>query len=259
MQEIARALKDACQKLFNTEINPELSRPEEQFGDFATNAALQLGQKLGKNPREIAMALAGQLHGVAGVADVQIAGPGFINLKLTDEALAKTAFAATDLPKPLAGQQILVEFGDPNPFKEMHIGHLYSYIVGDAIASLLETAGAEVKRLSYHGDVGLHVAKAIWAMQRNGGSNIGQAYATGAKAYEEDQQAKDEIDGINQHVYQMDNPQINDLYSQGTQQSFAAFDKILDLLSISINKRYLETDSAKQGIEIVRQNTGKVF
>ena len=276
MQEIARALKDACQKLFNTEINPELSRPEEQFGDFATNAALQLGQKLGKNPREIAMALAGQLHGVAGVADVQIAGPGFINLKLTDEALAKTAFAATDLPKPLAGQQILVEFGDPNPFKEMHIGHLYSYIVGDAIASLLKTNGAEVKRLSYHGDVGLHVAKAIYGMKKF--KNLGEdsksvesvkegekfnflevAYAYGAKAYEEDDTAKTEIDTVNEHVYKRDVPEINELYDQGVKESFAAFDKILDLLSISTDKRYLETQSAQAGLELVRQNTGKVF
>jgi arginyl-tRNA synthetase len=101
------------------------------------------------------------------------------------------------------GQEILVEFGDPNPFKEMHIGHLYSYIVGDSICKLLEKSGAIVRRLSYHGDVGLHVAKAIYGMQKEGINpqsisdpikvNIGMFYAEGAKAFEEDGKPKEEI------------------------------------------------------------------
>src|SRR5476649_2368864 len=162
MQELEAALKAACKKLFNTDIEPELSRPEEKFGDYATNAALQLGKRLSKNPREVAEALAANIQESGAVAKAEVAGQGFINFTLTDENLAKAALTATILSKPLAGQQILAEFGDPNPFKEMHIGHLYQYIVGDAIASLLEANGAEVKRLSYHGDVGLHVARAIY-------------------------------------------------------------------------------------------------
>ncbi len=99
--------------------------------------ALQLAKQAGKPPREIAETLAENIRKKLAdkVTDVSVAGPGFINFQLSDEALA----GATDT-KPTQsykGQEILVEFGDPNPFKAMHIGHLYSYVVGDAIASLL--------------------------------------------------------------------------------------------------------------------------
>ncbi|MBX4201953.1 arginine--tRNA ligase, partial [Candidatus Saccharibacteria bacterium] len=167
MQELKTAIKAAAKRLFDAEIEPELSRPDEKFGDYATNAALQLAKQTSKAPNEIAQQLIAELGGQAGIKEISLAGPGFINFKITDGALEQAAFSATNLPKPNSGQEILVEFGDPNPFKEMHIGHLYSYVVGDSISRLLEASGARVKRLSYHGDVGLHVAKAIWAMRKS--------------------------------------------------------------------------------------------
>lgn len=259
MQELKGALKDAAKKLFEAEIEPEITRPDEQFGDYATNLALQLAKKAAATPRQIAQQLVDELQNLPGFEMPIIAGPGFINFKLTDEALQKAALAATDLPKPNAGQEILVEFGDPNPFKEMHIGHVYSYIAGDTISSLLKASGAKVKRLSYHGDVGLHVAKAIWGMQKHGAGDIAAAYAAGAKAYEDDAAAKHEIDTINEHLYKRDDPEIDKLYEQGKEASFKHFDEILNMLSISIDKRYYESDSAQKGTEVVKQNIGKVF
>ena len=262
MQELQRAIKAACQKLFKADVEPELTRPDEQFGDYATNVALQLTKKAAATPQQIAQQLVGELQNTPGVKEVRIAGPGFINFRLTDEALAKAAVLAADLPKPNAGQEILVEFGDPNPFKEMHIGHLYSYIVGDAISSLLEASRAQVRRLSYHGDVGRQVAQAIWAMRQveiTDDASLGQAYAKGAQAYEEDETAKAEIDQINQHLYEQDDPAIDDLHQKGVRLSFEYFDKILNLLSISTDKRYLESQTTKPGLELVRKNIGTVF
>src|SRR5581483_11863358 len=138
MQELQVKIRKVVKDIFGHDIEPELSRPEEQFGDYSTNVAMQLGAKSGKNPREIAVGLAGELNKQG--LDTSVAGPGFINIKLSDKDLAKAAMAATDLPKTFDGQEILVEFGDPNPFKEMHIGHLYSYIVGDSICRLYEAA-----------------------------------------------------------------------------------------------------------------------
>src|SRR6185436_17686619 len=142
----------------------------------------------------------------------EVAGQGFINVYLTDQAIL--AGLERQPEKTLENKQVLVEFGDPNPFKEMHIGHLYSYIVGDAISRLFEAQGAKVQRLSYHGDIGLHVAKAVWGM-RNSGINddapdvsIGQFYSKGAKAYERDEKAKQEIEAINQSIYSHDNDEI---------------------------------------------------
>ncbi len=259
MQELKRALKDACRRLFDADVEPGLTRPDEKFGDYATSAALQLAKEQSKNPRELAQQLANELRNLSELQEVQVAGPGFINFRLKDEVLARAAMSAADLPKTRQGQEFLVEFGDPNPFKEMHVGHVYSYVTGDAISSLLEARGAKVQRLSYHGDVGLHVAKAIWGMQKIGTDDVSAAYAHGAKAYEADEQAKQEINAINGHVYKKDDTGINGLYEQGKQISFEHFDKILNMLSISPEKQYFESQSAEQGTEIVKQNIGTVF
>lgn len=261
-KDLEKAVQTAVKELFDTDVAVELTRPDERFGDYATNVALQLGSKLGKSPREIAEQLAVKLReDLAGrVADTSIAGPGFLNLGLTDAALIE--LASQNPSKPFSGQEMLVEFGDPNPFKAMHIGHLYSYIVGDAICHLLEAAGATVRRLSYHGDVGLHVAKAIWGMQHAGAEvsadNIGLYYAEGAKAYAENEQAKQEIDAINQKVYAGDET-IKALYDEGKAKSFASFDEILKQLSVRTDKRYLESQSAPIGLETVKRHIGKVF
>jgi arginyl-tRNA synthetase len=269
MQELKQAVKDAAKKLFDADIKPELSRPDEKFGDYATNAALQLAKKAAASPRQIAQQLVDELGGLPQIKEITIAGPGFINFRLTDETLAATALKATQLAKPLGGQEILVEFGDPNPFKEMHIGHLYSYIIGDSICRLLEASGATVRRLSYHGDVGLHVAKAIYGLKAlhedQSGETIelesflGKAYAYGADTYENDTAAKEEIDMINLQVYDHSDDAINQLHQQGSQLSFEYFDKILDLLSISNDKRYLESQAIEPGVKAVKDNLGKVF
>jgi arginyl-tRNA synthetase len=258
-EELVKQVKTACKAVFDVDIEVELSRPEEQFGDYATNVALQLSKQLQKPPREIAETLAEKLRNslAAQVNEISVAGPGFLNLTLNDQSLLQAAWSRPG--KSLKDQEILVEFGDPNPFKAMHIGHLYSYIVGDAICALLETAGAEVKRLSYHGDVGLHVAKAIWAMQKeNKQDDPGAAYALGAKAYEEDEQARSEIDVINRQIYERD-PAINKLYEEGKARSFANFDGTLKELKIKNDRRYLESQSAPAGLDMVKQHTGDVF
>lgn len=272
-QELEQAVVAAVKELFGVDVAVELTRPDEQFGDYATNVGLQLAGKLNKKPRDIAERLAVKIRETLAeqIKEATVAGPGFINLTLTDAALISLA---TQKPsKPMTGQEVLVEFGDPNPFKAMHIGHLYSYVIGDAICYLLEAAGATVRRLSYHGDVGLHVAKAIWGMQQENykpgdivnrvQNNLGQYYAVGAKAYESDDHAKQEIDTINRQVYAQD-PAIQPLYDEGKQASFANFDLILEEMKIkngghNNNGRYLESDAAPLGLQTVKKNTGKVF
>lgn len=260
MEEVKLTVARAVKELFGADITPELSRPDEQFGDFATNVALRLAGKLGKKPRDIADALAEKIAGYGYYEKVDVAGPGFLNIALKNADIWNMAAGATNLPKPLVRQEILVEFGDPNPFKEMHIGHLYSYIVGDSISRLLEAQGATVRRLSYHGDVGLHVAKAVWGMQKaDSGREIGQHYATGAKVYEEDEAAKLEIDEINRQVYAKDDQAINELYERGRKSSFAYFEDVLKDFGIKGDKQYLESQSAPVGIDFVRKNTPGVF
>lgn len=269
MNDIAAGLAEAAKKLFDVQVQPELSRPAEEFGDYSTNMALQLAGQLGKKPVDIAAQLEDELK-LTQVTKIEVAGNGFLNFWLDDKLVLETALGAAKLPHSLAGQEILVEFGDPNPFKQMHIGHLYSYIVGDAISNLLQTSGAEVKRLSYHGDVGLHVAKAVFGLQELGKTEpggdtideenfLGKAYAYGAQKYEEDPAAKQKIDDINLHIYKADDADIIKLYEEGVKLSFDYFDKVLDLLGIKNDKRYLESQTLEIGQELVEKNIGKVF
>ncbi len=281
MDGIRTALTRIVHELFGVKVTPELTVTDEQFGDYATNVAMQLAGQLGRNPRQIAEELKPKLSSALGdqIAEVTIAGPGFINIRLSDPAIIENALTATTIPKIEKGKLIIVEFGDPNPFKEMHLGHLYTAVVGDAICHLLETTGAKVQRVSYHGDVGLHVAKAIWGMQQacleSGQSlnensiatilnnNLGFYYARGAKAYEEDPQSAEEIKTINkqvyEHIYDGLNNDIGQLYDWGKARSFGFFDEIFKELGIKYDKRYLESASSKKGLEFVHQNTGKVF
>ena len=264
MQEIKKALAEAVKAEFGEKVEPELIRPSEKFGDLATNLAMPVAKKAGKNPREVAILLAGKLHGLKSVEKVEIADPGFINIHLSSAYLMKAANSAAELPKPRTGQEILVEFGDPNPFKELHIGHLYSAVAGDTIAGLLESAGANVHRLSYHGDVGLHVAMALWAMKTSGraiSSNLGEYYAKGVAAYEKDKQAQTEIREINRHLYSKDDIATSALHDMGIKKSFEYFDQIFSRLGINYEKggRYLESAAAEAGLKLVHSNISKVF
>jgi arginyl-tRNA synthetase len=81
---------------------------------------------------------------------------------LNDAALLE--LARRDPTKPLAGRTIVTEYSDPNPFKVLHVGHLYTSVIGDAISNIIENAGGQVHRVNFGGDVGLHVGKTMWAI-----------------------------------------------------------------------------------------------
>lgn len=277
---LEKKVAEACKELLGVEVGIDLTRPEEQFGDYATNVALQLSKQLQKSPREIADALALKLRETLSlqVSEVSVEGPGFINLKLSDKALASTL----DL-KPgqsLASKNIVAEYSDPNPFKILHAGHLYTSIVGDAIANLLEQAGAEVHRVNFGGDVGLHVGKTMWAIiHRLGGENpdklseisegersewMAQAYIEGTQAYEDNEQAKAGIIAANKHVYQLHTDNDHDspfaqIYWTCRQWSYDYFDMFYARIGSHFEKYYPESETAPLGLQTVREHIGEVY
>jgi arginyl-tRNA synthetase len=270
MREIIEAIQGIVQELFKTEIDVELMRPDEQFGDYATNVALQLGKKLGKNPREVAEAVAPKLHGVS-ILKATVAGPGFINITLSDQALIE--LASRQPTKSLAGKTVVAEYSDPNPFKVLHAGHLYTTITGDAIANLLELAGATVHRLNYGGDVGRHVAIAMWAILKElGGENpdklgsipaeqrpewLTKAYVEGNQAFENSESVKAEVTAINKRIYQLhtDSDKMSSfaqIYWTCRQWSYDGFDKLYEQLKISSFEKYVpESEVSVTGVEMV--------
>lgn len=131
---------------------------QESFGHYQCNGAMKLAKKAKKGPREIAQAITE--HIPTGIFEsIEIAGPGFINLTLNKEFLSKRVDLLVrdprlGIPPPLKKQRIVVEFSSPNIAKEMHVGHLRSTIIGDALARLFEFLGHSVIRLNHVGDWG---------------------------------------------------------------------------------------------------------
>lgn len=277
-QELERAIVGAVKELFDVEVAIELTRPDEQFGDYATNVALQLSKQIGKNPREIAETLSAKLKGSLGdkLAEVSVAGPGFLNLKLSDHMLTEVLNAEPH--KPFAGKTVVAEYSDPNPFKVLHAGHLYTSIVGDAIANLLENAGATVHRVNFGGDVGLHVAKAIWAiLQELGGENpdklanipegersewMAKCYVAGDTAYESNESAKPEIVEINKRIYKLHEDDDHDspfakVYWTCRQWSYDYFNVFYDRIGTHFEKYYPESLTAPIGLKAVQEQLEK--
>lgn len=129
-----------------------------QFGDYQCNAAMKLTKSLKRNPREIAQAIVSHINHPF-IDKLEIAGPGFINIFLTNQAIEQTvnqmaADSRLGIPKPKQPEKIIVEFSSPNIAKELHVGHLRSTIIGDSLARLFEFLGHNVLRLNHVGDWG---------------------------------------------------------------------------------------------------------
>lgn len=127
------------------------SKPE--FGDYQANGVMGAAKALRQNPRELAQRVVDglDLEGIA--SEVSIAGPGFINIRLSPAFLAGR-LAGGDAPSVQAGEKVVVDYSSPNLAKEMHVGHLRSTIIGDALARVLEYLGQAVIRQNHVGDWG---------------------------------------------------------------------------------------------------------
>lgn len=275
---ITAAIADSVKQVYDIELTPELTRPDAEFGDFATNVALKLAKDLGKKPQEVASALADHLVVGDQFAKVTVAGPGFINLTVSDRTLLDAW--SLKAPQTMSGQTIVVEYSDPNPFKVLHAGHLYTSVMGDAIANVLASAGAQVHRVNFGGDVGLHVGKTMWAILQNlGGENpdklnevpqdqradwMANSYVVGTRAYDDDETAKSEIIALNKRVYQLHANDDHDsafaqIYWTCRDWSYEYFDAFYDRIGSHFEKYYPESAVADRGLREVRAQVGEVF
>ena len=228
MESIAKKLKEVIQKLFGVEVEPEVTVAPEKFeADYASNVAMRLAGQLGRSPREIAEEIAKEYGG-----EIEVAGPGFLNFKVDDSNYLdkmveiseqiEGAKTAKDGVKALVGEwdgrTVLTEFSDPNPFKVLHVGHLYTTIIGDTVARLYEKAGAKVFRANFGGDVGMHVAKNMYVMMKHEdelerlekeGTNrermefLAKCYVEGSNEFEDDPKANKEIVQLNKKVFEI--------------------------------------------------------
>lgn len=260
-----------------------LGRPaDSSHGDYATNAALVYGKKAGIAPRELAGKLVEKIleTSTEEIKELEVAGPGFINFRLSDEYLAQALKDAIEQGerwgenKKLDGKKVIVEYTDPNPFKEFHIGHLMSNAIGESIACIVEASGAETKRACYQGDVGMHVAKAVWFLLKNSpkdGSGVtvwdttsalGRAYKEGDAAFRNDENAKKEITEINKQIYGIDLSQDDHTssystefwYRKGRKISLDYFETIYKKLGTKFDEYFFESETGEFGKKVVLDN-----
>ncbi len=258
-----------------------LEHPSDSaHGDYSCNVAMMAAKQLGKNPRKLAQEIVDILNGqeIQYVDRAEVAGPGFINFFLVrdffteqlDEILAKSDdFGKGD---SLTGKTVLVEFTDPNPFKPLHIGHLMSNTIGESISRIVEFGGANVLRATYQGDVGLHVAKALWGLEHideefpadsapltEKAEYLGRAYVIGATAFKDDETAAKEVHQINKEVYQGLEGDRKNIYDTGRAWSLEAFEKYYKILGTDFDTYFFESESTPKGLQAVKDNTPGIF
>jgi arginyl-tRNA synthetase len=161
-----RAAVDAGELAVAAPDSVVIDRPKNpEHGDYATNTALQLAKPAGRPPREVAEIIAAHLRESADIDAVDVAGPGFLNIRLSDRAqgeLARTVVrAGTDYGRSdtLAKERINLEFVSANPTGPVHLGHTRWAAVGDALGRVLTAAGADVTREYYLNDAGVQIER----------------------------------------------------------------------------------------------------
>ncbi len=279
--EIKKLIKDALENLEIKVNDFGLEHPADlKMGDYSTNVALAIAKNIGTNPKELAKKIAEQISRLNTdkyIEKIEVAGAGFINFYLSrkffggsiEEIINQGENVGKN--KLLAEKKIMIEYTDPNPFKPFHIGHLMTNAIGESIARILEHSGAKVSRANYQGDVGLHVAKAIYGLLENEklqsktgshtlqSANIGKAYARGSEVYEIDPKAKKEIEEINKKIYDKTDKKINAIYDWGFKVTMDVFQDLYEMLGTEFDFYFLESQMIIVGEQAVKDNLDKVF
>ena len=304
MEKIKQLLKLVISTLYGVEVETNVvAAPKDTGADFATNIAMSLTKPLKRNPLEIAEEIRGELLRQAesenGVVDnVEVAKPGFINIKLGDGFYkAEITKYQKDFLDNISQDEyldktVICEFSDPNPFKILHVGHLYTSMVGDAMSRIIEFAGGKVVRANFGGDVGLHVAKNMYALLQHvdrisdemtpteKAELMAESYVEGSTAYEEDEKAKQEIVEINQNIYKIaaageevvakleeevessegnaksdveKDLLIAKVYYWGRKASYQYFEDFYRNIGVKFDRYYPESTVAGKGLEVVKR------
>jgi arginyl-tRNA synthetase len=270
-------IKNQLESILGFNIEPT-SGPE--FGDYSANIAMVKAKEENKNPKVLAEEIISKLQADKGpslakiIDKIEVAGPGFINFWLKNDVLLsnliqiaseKENYGKTDFFK---GKKIMFEFGDANTHKLPHLGHLFSYTYGESVTKILDFAGANVRKACYQGDIGTHVAKCLWAYQKENPTVpvslddkvqlLQKMYQIGSKAFDEDESAKAEITALNKAIYDQD-PKIIGLWKETREWSLEYYKKFEKELNVSYDRYYYESEVYKKGQEIVEKNEGKIF
>ncbi len=258
-KEIEKVLIDLGAKDLKVVLTPSVYLDK---GDYSTSVAMVHAKELGKNPFDLAEEIKKELESkdkirskeLSHILKIEVVKPGFINFFFKPEYFSPKSEIKTSV---FSEQKIFIEHTQPNPFKTFHIGHLMNNTIGESVARIVKENSGEIQTATYHGDVGLHVAKAVWAMKN--GVELKDAYAYGHKEYEEKEEVKKEIIEINKKIYEESDTEISKIYEGGRQESLESFEAMYKRLDSQFDFHFFESESGEVGGELVRENIGKVF
>jgi arginyl-tRNA synthetase len=224
----------------------------EKFGDYQYNSAMKLSKLLKQSPRQIADKIAANLHDENMIDQVEVAGPGFINLKLNATFLSKQVDHLLrdphlGLDTPSHPQKIIIDFSSPNVAKEMHVGHLRSTIIGDCLARLFEFLGEHVLRLNHIGDWGTsfgmliayikeEAPEVLTGHQPTDLTQLVQWYKDAKKKFDEHPHFK-RLSQLEVVALQQGEPQARQAWALICQISREAYQQIYDLLDVKLIER----------------------
>ncbi|KKT25228.1 MAG: Arginine-tRNA ligase, partial [Candidatus Magasanikbacteria bacterium GW2011_GWA2_43_9] len=266
--------------------------PNPDMGDIAF-PCFALAKQEGKSPAEVATELAAKLNDAyekedlkqsSLIKEIKAFGP-YVNFFLDGTELASFVLGGIaeagehyGQHKIGNGKQVLIEFGCPNPMKVFHLGHLKNLITGEAVVRTFENAGYDIKRVNYQGDVGMHIAKVLFGLTEADGKTmsdvatemkdmsanpleqkvafLGKAYARGANAYEENEDAQKAVARFNEMVYERD-ASIQDVYNTGRKWSLDYFDTIYKKLGSHFDRMYFESETYERGVVLVEEGKEK--
>ncbi len=272
---IKKLIDDACEALSLPQASFVIEHPDNvDFGDFSTNIALVLSKQVGKNPRELANTILEEVKKnlPAPISKVETAGPGFINFYLSKEFFAlelKNILEKGEdygMNKSLEGKKIILEYTNTNVLKPFHIGHLMGNIIGESLSRIFEWSGAKVERVTYQGDMGLHIGKTVWGMMQKKSEFpkdtdsvsdkvkfVGEAYAYGSDQYEDNPESAEEIKIINKKAYDKNDEEVNHYYDLARSWSLGHFEEIYKILGTKFDHYFFESEVADEALKIVNE------
>lgn len=259
----AQLLQEALQRaaasagLTDAPFEPMVRPADPRFGDYQANGVLPYAKRTGQPPRPLATALIKALQNDPEVdpeaVQFSIAGPGFINFKLSPafslhwlQQFATSGDLRAGAGTRLTGQTHVVDFSSPNTAKEMHVGHIRSTVIGECLARLMDFAGARVIRDNHIGDWGTQFGMLIWAIKKNNYdpravessravADLEALYKEGNAAYKESGQAADQMRSELVRLQQGD-PENTRIWKTITEVSWNAFDEIYQRLGIRFDQ-----------------------
>src|SRR4051812_17420826 len=231
-------------------FDPEVRVADPAHGDFQANGALAFAKREKQNPRALAQQVVVKLGSLADGFDVTLAGPGFINFRLKPAALQawlqafdSEAHLQAGAARAHAGQTWVVDYSSPNTAKQMHVGHLRSAVIGEAICRLLAFTGAKVIRDNHLGDWGTQFGKLIYGFKRWADAaklasepieELERLYKLGNDATPE---GSPELDEARRELVKLQtgDPENVALWKKFSEVSLAAFQQIYDRLGIKFD------------------------